>query len=183
MALRVLFLSGHPRPGRNEFGAEAACIRQVLVGGLVHVRELAMVGLAELCPVVDEHTPAILHIAAHSSFSGVHLSQDGNDLCIGYEDLCREIARVRFPPRLVILNICDSLGLAAEMSRSVGAVIGWPGTLNDPQAQVFAQHLYRSLARHRSVADSCKDAEAALSGPHPDCAPPVSHGNTDRPVL
>ncbi|MEV0924103.1 hypothetical protein AB0I99_03020 [Streptomyces spongiicola] len=179
----MLFLSGDARPGGNDLGSEAACIRQALVGSLVQVREMAAVGLAEICRALDDHAPAILHLAAHSSFGGIHLAQDGSDLCIAYTDLCAQIARARFPPRLAVLNVCDSAPLAAEMSKTVTAAIGWSHALDDGQAQVFTRQLYRSLAERRSVGDSCEDAEAALSGPHPGCPPPVPHGDTGGRAL
>ncbi|WP_046734840.1 CHAT domain-containing protein [Streptomyces humi] len=183
VAGRVLFLSGDPRPGRNDFGSEAACIRQSLVGSLVRVREMAAVGLPEICPALDEHTPAILHIAAHSSFGGIHLTQDGGGLCNTHADLSAQIARARFPPRLVVLNLCDSALLAAHLSKTIATAIGWDHTLDDRQAQVFTRQFYRSLSGRRSVGDSCEDAEAALSGPHPECPPPESHGDTGSSVL
>ncbi|MFI6247776.1 CHAT domain-containing protein [Streptomyces sp. NPDC051016] len=183
VASRVLFVSGDPRPGRNDFGSEAACIRKSLVGSLVRVREMAAVELAEICPALDEHTPAILHIAAHSSFGGIHLTQDGGGLCVDQTNLSAQIARARFPPRLVVLNLCDSALLAAEISKTITTAIGWSHALDDRQAQVFTRQFYRSLSGRRSVGDSCEDAEAALSGPHPDCPPPEPHGDTGSSVL
>ncbi|MCF3180383.1 hypothetical protein IPZ70_10605 [Streptomyces polychromogenes] len=175
-ARRVLFVSGDPRPGRNSFGPEAAAIRAALAGSYVRVSEMASVGLADICPALDEHTPAVLHIAAHSSFGGIHLTQEGEDLCIAHEDFCAQIARVRFPPRLAVLNFCGSTAVAAEIARTVRTVISWPQALSDQQAQTFTGRLYRSLAAWRPVGDSCKDGEAALAGPEPDCPPPVLHG-------
>ncbi|WP_314252313.1 CHAT domain-containing protein [Streptomyces kutzneri] len=176
IARRVLFVSGDPRPGRNSFGPEAAYIREALAGSYVQVTEMASVGLAEICPALDAHAPAAVHIAAHSSFGGIHLTQEGGDLCIAHEAFCAQIARVRFPPRLAVLNFCDSTTLAAEIARTVRTVISWPHALSDRQAQTFTRQLYRSLAARRSVGDSCKDAEAALAGPQPDLPPPVLHG-------
>lgn len=173
---RVLFLSGDPRPGRNDFGSEAACIRQALVGSFVQLIEMGSVQLAEICTALEHHTPAVLHIAAHSAFGGVHLTQEGSDLSIAYRDLCTQIARVRSPPRLVILNVCDSTAMADQMARTIAAVISWPSVISDDQARIFTRQFYRSLAGRRSIADSCKDSEAALTGPHPDCPPPVVHG-------
>ncbi|MCX4761734.1 hypothetical protein OG562_12255 [Streptomyces sp. NBC_01275] len=50
-----------------------------------------------------------------SAIGGVHLPQDGGGLCglcIDYAELCVQIARTRFPPRLVILDVCDSAALS-----------------------------------------------------------------------
>ncbi|GBQ00178.1 hypothetical protein SSP531S_15920 [Streptomyces spongiicola] len=54
---RVLFPSGDARPGGNDLGSEAACIRQALVGSLVQVSEMAAFGLAEICRTLDDHAP------------------------------------------------------------------------------------------------------------------------------
>ncbi|MCM2428565.1 hypothetical protein [Streptomyces sp. RKAG337] len=175
--LKVLYVSGDPRPGRNNFGPEAACIRQSLAGSYVLLAEMACVGLPEICPALDAHAPVALHIAAHSSFGGIHLTQEGKDLCIAHEAFCAQIARARFPPRLAVLNFCDSTPLGNELAQTVATVISWPSALSDVQAQIFAQQLYRSLAIGRSVGDSCKDAVSALTGPAPDLPSPVLHGN------
>ncbi|MEU5893531.1 hypothetical protein ABZ835_42940 [Streptomyces sp. NPDC047461] len=176
-APRVLFVSGDPRPGRNDFGAEAACIRQAVDTSYMQLTEMASVRLAEICPALDTHRPTILHIAAHSSFGGIHLTQEGGDLCIAYENLCAEIARVRHPPLLAVLNFCGSTVLANEMALTVTTVISWPHAMDDGQARTFTRQLYQSLAVRRSVADSCKDAEAELRGPHPDLPLPLTHGD------
>jgi len=174
-APRVLFVSGDPRPGRNDFGPEAACIRQAVAASYIRLTEMASVGLAEICPALDTYSPTVLHIAAHSSFGGIHLTQEGGDLCIAYETLCAQISRVRRPPRLAVLNFCGSTALAHEMALTVTTVISWPHAVDDGQARTFTRQLYQSLAIGRSVDDSCKDAEAELIGPHPDLPLPVLH--------
>jgi len=176
-APRILFVSGDPRPGRNDFGAEAACIRQAVSASYMRLTEMASVGLAEICPALDKFRPTVLHIAAHSSFGGIHLTQDSRDLCVAYENLCTQISRVRHPPRLAVLNFCGSTALAAEMALTVASVISWPHTVDDGQARTFTERLYRSLAVRRSVADSCEDAEAELKDPYPDLLLPLTHGD------
>ncbi|MCX4974710.1 hypothetical protein [Streptomyces sp. NBC_00620] len=176
-APRVLFVSGDPRPGRNDFGAEAACIRQAVAASYMQLTEMASVRLAEICPALDTFRPTILHIAAHSSFGGIHLTQESGDLCIAYETLCAQISRVRHPPLLAVLNFCGSTALAHEMALTVTTVISWPHAMDDGQARTFTRQLYQSLAVRRSVGDSCKDAEAELSGPHPDLPLPLTHGD------
>ncbi|GGK76905.1 hypothetical protein [Streptomyces flaveus] len=176
-APRVLFVSGDPRPGRNDFGPEAACIRQAVAASYMRLTEMASVGLAEICPALDVYSPTVLHIAAHSSFGGIHLTQEGGNLCIAYETLCAEISRVRRPPRLAVLNFCGSTALADEIALTVTTVISWPHSVDDQQARTFTRQLYQSLTIRRSVGDSCKDAEAELTGPHPDLPLPVLHGD------
>lgn len=176
-APRVLFVSGDPRPGRNDFGAEAACIRQAVAASYMQLTEMTSVRLAEICPALDTFRPTILHIAAHSSFGGIHLTQDGGDLCIAYATLCAQVSRVRHPPLLAVLNFCGSTALADEMALTVRTVISWPHTMDDGQARTFTRQLYHSLTVRRSIADSCKDAEAELRGPHPDLPLPLTHGD------
>jgi hypothetical protein len=176
---RVLFVSGDPRPGRNDFGSEAAYIRQALVGSYVQLTEMAAVGIAELCPALDQHRPTVLHIAAHSSFGGVHLAQDDGDLCIAYTAFCAEISRARYPPRLTVLNFCGSTVLSEEIAQTGATVISGPHDLRDGQARTFTQHFYRSLAgRRRSVGDSFQDAAAALNDPEQALLSPNLHGDT-----
>ncbi|WP_327682263.1 hypothetical protein [Kitasatospora sp. NBC_00458] len=173
----VLFLSGDPRPGQNDFGAEVALVRDTLIGSAFEVFERTSVALPEICPALDRYRPAVLHIAAHSEFGGVRLVQGEDRLVIDHTLLSEQIARARHPPRIAVLNVCDSSDLGEAIAGTVGAVVSWPHTLTDGQAQAFSAQLYRSLLNHRSFQESCKDAEAALAGPHPGCPPPVLHGD------
>ncbi|MGR4855076.1 CHAT domain-containing protein [Streptomyces sp. LARHCF252] len=175
-ARRVLFLSGNADAGRNDFTTEAAYIRQALAGSYIELVEKGAVALGEIRGFLDRHHPAVVHLAAHSSFTDVHLTQDGRDLPTSHKALCDQIARARTPPRLAILSFCDSYAMGEELSGAITSVISWPCPIVDVQALPFAQQLYRSLASGDSVATSCRDAEAAMGRRTPTAAPEL-HGD------
>ncbi|GGY02131.1 CHAT domain-containing protein [Streptomyces djakartensis] len=175
-ARRVLFLSGNAQPGRNDFTTEAAYIRQALAGSYIDLVEKGAVALGEIRGILDRHHPAVVHFAAHSSFTDVHLTQDGHDLPTSPKALCDQIARARTPPRLAVLSFCDSYAMGEELCGAIASVISWPCAIEDIQALPFAQQLYRSLASGDSVAASCRDAQAAM-GRRPPAAPPELHGD------
>jgi hypothetical protein len=175
-ARRVLFLSGNAHAGRNDFTTEAAYIRQALAGSYIDLVEKGAVALGEIRGILDRHHPAVVHLAAHSSFTDVHLTQDGHDLPTSHKALCDQIARARTPPRLAVLSFCDSYAMGEELSGAITSVISWPCPIVDVQALPFAQQLYRSLASGDSVATSCRDAEAAM-GRRPPTAAPELHGD------
>ncbi|CAM5494296.1 hypothetical protein STAFG_5498 [Streptomyces afghaniensis 772] len=175
-ARRVLFLSGNADAGRNDFTTEAAYIRQALAGSYIELVEKGAVALGEIRGFLDRHHPAVVHLAAHSSFTDVHLTQDGRDLPTSHKALCDQIARARTPPRLAVLSFCDSYAMGEELSDAITSVISWPCPIVDVQALPFAQQLYRSLASGDSVATSCRDAEAAM-GRRPPRAAPELHGD------
>nr|WP_158681101.1 CHAT domain-containing protein [Streptomyces viridochromogenes] len=175
-ARRVLFLSGNAHLGRNDFTTEAAYIRQALAGSYIDLVEKGAVSLGEIRGILDRHHPAVVHFAAHSSFTDVHLTQEGHDLPTSHKALCDQIARARTPPRLAVLSFCDSYAMGEELCGAIASVISWPCAIEDIQALPFAQQLYRSLASGDSVATSCRDAEAAM-GRRPPTAAPELHGD------
>lgn len=142
---RVLVVTGDPRPGGNLFGPEAAVIRDRLSSAYVEVYERACIELGELSRELDNLRPSVLHLAAHSAFSGLFLSLDGNAWSVGY-DAFAAIIEQSFRPKLVVLNICDSHDLSRTLRGLVNALITWPGQTDDGRCRTFAGQLYKALA-------------------------------------
>jgi hypothetical protein len=122
----------------------------------------------------------VLHLAAHSTFSGLVLSLDGNAWSVGYDTFAAMIER-SFRPRLVVLNMCDSHALSHVLRGLVEALITWPGQTDDDRCQTFAGQLYKALALGDTVAQAHAHSCAALT----DCLPhaPLLTGTGHSTVL
>ena len=173
---RVLVVTGDPRPGGNLFGPEAAVIRDRLSSAYVDVRERACIELGELSRELDQLHPSVLHLAAHSAFSGLVLSLDGV-AWVG------RVRRVRSDDRavvvqLVVLNRCDSHALSHLLRGLVEALITWPGQTNDDSCRAFAGQLYKALGFGDTVAQAHANSCAALEGrlPHAPLLTGTGHG-------
>ena len=180
---RVLVASGDPRPGSNQFGLEAAEIRRCLLPAGIEVREVACVELVEISHHLDALAPAVLHLAAHHASGGVAVGFEGDLLWAEFEAVATAVCRARFPPRLVVAGLCDSLALANLLADTIDAVIAWPDTVDDEQTRAFAGMLYRALAAGRTVDDATKDPALALKTRWPGLDGPVLFGlGATRPV-
>lgn len=174
---RVLVVTGDPRPGGNLFGPEAAVIRDRLSSAYVDVRERACIELGELSRELDQLHPSVLHLAAHSAFSGLVLSLDGVAWSVGYDAFAAMIER-SFRPQLVVLNRCDSHALSHLLRGLVEALITWPGQTNDDSCRAFAGQLYKALGFGDTVAQAHANSCAALEDqlPHAPLLTGTGHG-------
>jgi len=184
-ARRVLFTSGDSRPGRNDFGLEAAAVRQCMHPAAIDVREIACLALHELARLLDEHRPAVMHIAAHSRFGGIMLSLDGEVLSVGMAAFQATVLRGRPPPRLVVLNLCGSAGSARAVAAAATstATVGWPGPVDDDQARTFARLLYPALATNATIAAALRETGPTLTERWPGMDLPRGFGPMDQPIF
>ncbi|HET8681287.1 MAG TPA: CHAT domain-containing protein [Micromonosporaceae bacterium] len=175
----LMFASGDPRPGGNQFGLEAAAVRQLLTLARVEVREVACVALSEIAQHLARVRPLALHVAAHNAFGGIYLSLDGAALSVAHTAFLDAVRRSHPPPRLVVLNTCHSARLArALVDDGIESSLGWPSEVNDDQARLFAAQLYQALGNGVPVADGCADASATVAQrwPHIEAVEPYGSG-------
>jgi len=151
-------------------------IRDRLSSAYVDIRERACIELAELSRELDQLHPSVLHLAAHSAFSGLILSLDDIAWSIGHDAFATMIER-SFRPRLVVLNLCDSHALSHVLRRLVEALITWPGQTDDARCRTFTGQLYKALALGDTVAQAHANSCAALDGlPHAPLLTGTGHG-------
>jgi hypothetical protein len=179
----VLITLGNPKPGGNDFAAEAALIRKLLEPHGVSVVERSNVEITEFRQQLEAVRPAVLHLAAHMAFGTIHLSLDRNPVALLPDDVHLAIRAATWRPTLVVLNCCDSDRLARSLTVDTGgqataaAAVGWRGTVNEEQTRVFARVLYRRLAGAASLGALFDDAHLTVTATWPDQARPVLHGN------
>ncbi|HET8661876.1 MAG TPA: CHAT domain-containing protein [Micromonosporaceae bacterium] len=169
----VMFASGDPHRGRNQFGQEAAIIRQLLTLARVDVREMACIALGELALHLNRIRPLVLHLAAHNAFGGIYLSLDGAACSVAHTAILDALGRAHTPPRLVVLTVCHSAQLArALVADGIESSLGWPSEVNDDQARLFAAQLYQALGSGAPVTDGCAVASSTVAQrwPHLDAA-------------
>jgi hypothetical protein len=170
---KILFASGHPRPGGNEFTPEAAAARIRVEPAGVELIEHGCLELGELAALLDKHRPAILHIAAEASFGGVALALDGEPWFCPAATLIATITRATHHPSAVVLNFCNS-AWDAKALRTVGiGAIAWAGTVRDQQARMFTSQFYAGLAAGHDLSSSFGRATIPIGVRWPDLQPRV----------
>jgi hypothetical protein len=190
--LRVLYLTANPEATEEtvtapdgsvqQYGTwlrvdqEVRQVRQALRGSkfrdLVQVDHAPAATVGDLIDGLNDYRPHIVHYSGHANVDGLHMendagSQDGEDVAFGL--LARVLGATDDPPRLLVMNACESLAGADDILRTVPAVVGMSESIGDTPAIVFASAFYSAIASAQSVAAALEQARvrmvaAALEG-------------------
>jgi hypothetical protein len=94
--------------------------------------------------------PHVVHFSGHADADGLLMEndagEDGDD--VGFTLLARILGATDDPPRLVVLNACESLDGADDLLQTVPVVVGMSDSIDDTSAIVFAAASTRASRPH-----------------------------------
>lgn len=183
--LRVLYLTANPDATEStivnpdgsivESGTwlrvdqEVRQVKQGLRGSkyrdLVTVEHAPAATFTDLVEGLNDHRPHIVHFSGHANELGVWMENDAGDNAghdVDFTVLARILGATDEPPRLVLLNACESLEGADDLLQTVPSVIGMSDTIDDTAAIVFARSFYAALASAQSVASAVEQAKVQM---------------------
>jgi len=158
--IKVLFLAADPFEDRVRLrlDEEAHAIEEAMRNAthrdsLVFTPKLA-VRVNDLQSLLLRQKPQIVHFSGHGRDSGaIYLGNDlGLSQAVEREALGRLFSILKPPPRVVVLNACDSDSVAETLGGVVDYTIGMNSPIGDPAAITFAAHFYGALAEGEPVA-------------------------------
>jgi hypothetical protein len=183
--LRVLYLTANPEateetvtmPDGSEqrYGTwlrvdqEVRQVRQALRGSkyreLVQVDHAPAATISDLLNGLNDHRPHIVHFSGHASPHGLLMEnevggEDGADVTFAL--LARVLGATDDPPRLLVMNACDSLAGADAVLQTVPAVIGMSDSIGDTSAIVFASAFYSAIASAQSLSTALEQAKVRV---------------------
>ena len=190
--LRVLYLTANPEAEEStvtdpdgtvhQYGTwlrvdqEVRQVRQALRGSkyrdLVEVIHAPAATFDDLVDGLNDHRPHVVHFSGHANADGLFMENDEGDKTghdIGFTILARVLGATDDPPRLVVLNACDSLEGADDLLQTVPVVVAMSDSIGDTSAIVFATTFYSGIASAQSVSSALEQAKvrmlaAALDG-------------------
>lgn len=132
---------------------------------LVTIEHLPAATSMDLLEGLNDHRPHVVHFSGHASSWGLLMeddegTQDGAGL--DFSTLARILGATDEPPRLVVLNACNSLDGADDLLQTVPTVIGMSDSINDASAVTFAARFYSAIASAQSVATAVEQAQVAM---------------------
>ncbi|WP_188109184.1 CHAT domain-containing protein [Paeniglutamicibacter gangotriensis] len=190
--LRVLYLTANPEATEEtvvlpdgteqQYGTwlrvdrEVREVRKALRGSkfrdLVEVDHCPAATINDLIDGLNDHRPHIVHFSGHANIDGLLMEneaggEEGAD--IAFALFARALGATVDPPRLLVLNACESLAGADEILNTVPAVIGMSDSIDDSSAIVFASAFYSAIASAQSLSTAIEQAKvkilaAALDG-------------------
>jgi hypothetical protein len=196
--LRVLYLTANPEAEeetvtdpdgtQHDYGTwlrvdqEVRQVKQALRGSkyrdLIEVHHAPAATTNDLVDGLNDHRPHVVHFSGHANSFGLLMEndagdEDGHD--VGFNLLGRILGATDDPPRLIVMNACESLDGAENLLQTVPAVIGMSDTIADTDAIVFATAFYAAIASAQSVASSMEQAKVRMEA--------ASLGGSDLPEL
>jgi CHAT domain-containing protein len=145
---------------------------------LVVIEHLPAATTMDLLEGLNNHRPHVVHFSGHASAWGLLMENDAgtpDGAALDFSLLARTLGATDDPPRLVVLNACESLEGADDLLQTVPTVIGMSNEINDASAVAFAAHFYSGIASAQSVATAVEQAKIAMIA--------ASLDGADLPVL
>ncbi|MGP9529751.1 CHAT domain-containing protein [Glutamicibacter sp. AOP5-A2-18] len=132
---------------------------------LVTIEHLPAATGPDLMNGLNDHRPHVVHFSGHASALGVHLEDDNGTTGgagMNFGLLASLLGATDDPPRLVVLNACESLEGADDLLQTVPNVIGMSESITDIAAITFATKFYAAIASAQSVASAVAQAKVAM---------------------
>ena len=104
----------------------------------------------DLAEALEKFQPDVLHISTHGDpwglcFASRNREGGGSEMVIVDAKALAAFFSRRHPPRLVLLNACDSIGIARELAELGVAAIGTTAPITNEAATAIATQFYAKL--------------------------------------
>lgn len=126
----------------------------------------------DLIDALNDVRPHLVHFSGHGWTGGIVL--DNGDLTnpaerpVEFDVLAQVLAATSTPPRVLVLNACDTLAGAQLLLPAVPIVIAMADSIDDTAAIVFARRFYAAIASAQPVGVALEQARAAMRLTTPD---------------
>ncbi len=133
---------------------------------LVTVEHRPAATAEDLIDALNDVRPHLVHFSGHGWTGGVVF--DSGDLDgptnhpVEFDLLAEVLAATDTPPRVLVLNACETLAGAELLLPAVPVVVAMADTIDDTAAIVFARRFYAAIASAQPVGKALSQAQAAM---------------------
>lgn len=149
----------------REVRAVQATLRSSKYRDLVELRHAPAATFSDLISGLNDFRPHIVHFSGHAGAGGVFMDNESGDETghdVDFDLLAEALGATDEPPRLLVLNACDSLTGVEVVLSVVPVVVGMADSILDETAIVFASSFYAALASAQSVQTAVSQAKVLM---------------------
>jgi hypothetical protein len=155
----------------------------------VHVEYRPAANLNSLIDGLNDKRPQIVHFSGHGHRGGIAMDNAkvtrpaAKD--VSFELLAKALASTDSPPKIVVLNSCESSGAKKAVLGVASVVVSMSVSVTDNAATAFATRFYAALASGQSIRSAFAQGQVAVEAvslserdtPELFCAPGMNPGN------
>ena len=172
--LRVLYLTTNPDAfgeGALRTDAEIRNVQNELKGTLyrdrVKISHLPAATYDDMLRGLNDVRPHVVHFSGHGGNGGIFFDNGSVDAPAGvvmnFDRLGKFLSATDQPPRLLVLNACDTLDGAEILLDFVPVVVAMSESITDIAAAMFATKFYSAIGSAQSVESALNQGRAILS--------------------
>ncbi|MGR3723152.1 CHAT domain-containing protein [Abyssibius alkaniclasticus] len=169
--LKVAYLTTNPNPSASirtdtEVRQVTQAIQRSTNRQFIDIAHYPAAQFSDLLDALNEFQPDVVHFSGHGGAQSVVFdggSIDAPDSVeIDYSMINRALAATKTPPKLLVLNACDTHLGAEVFLDNVSFVVAMSDSIPDITATVFATQLYSALAAKQPLAKAVEQGKLAV---------------------
>lgn len=169
--LRVLYLLANPASqGALRTDAEFRLVQEEVRGSKyrekIHLIISPAADARSMLKGINDYRPQIVHFSGHGGAASIWLDDGRVHKSVGgamrFNLLSDTLGATDSPPRLLVLNACDTLAGAEVLLDAVEVVIAMSDSISDMGAATFAAQFYAALASAQSTATAFSQGKVAM---------------------
>ena len=145
----------------------------------LHYRPAA--DLKSLIQGLNDLAPAIVHFSGHGNETGVATDDVRSARPAGklvtFELLGKAIASTDMPPKVIVLNSCESAGAKKSFFPAAKAIVAMGDSIGDLAAIAFAANFYAAIAAGQSLQSAFAQGKVAVE------AVSINEANTPELIM
>ncbi len=116
---------------------------------------------------LNDHRPRIVHFSGHGYSGGLAVDhakvKRPKGKVITFDILGRALAATDSPPRIVVLNACQSAGARQALIPPAHAIVVMQDSISDLAAAAFAAKFYAAIAAGQSLKSAFEQGRVAIA--------------------
>jgi hypothetical protein len=167
--LRVLYLTANPEMDlRTEVEVRDVqqSVKRALHRDLINIQYRPAATPEDLLDGLNDVRPHVVHFSGHAGDAAVLFdnasadSPEGRD--VPFELLARALGATAEPPKLLVLNGCDTLDGAEVLLEATPVVIAMATEISDLAASAFAARFYAAIASAQPIGPALRQGAVVL---------------------